>query len=65
MTPADPSKLVEESYDALDRIYREWAATTRGGPRAAFLEEIAEVEAGEGPATFLRVIARRATGEPR
>jgi SAM-dependent methyltransferase len=72
MTSADPSKLVEESYDALDRVYREWVATTRGGPRAAFREEVLRLippgasvlEIGCGPGTDARALAegRRYTG---
>jgi SAM-dependent methyltransferase len=59
MSMSDPGKLVEDGYDRLDGVYREWVATMQGGPRTAFLEEILRLippganvlEIGCGPGT--------------
>jgi SAM-dependent methyltransferase len=72
MIGTDPSRVVQEGYDRLDGVYRDWVAQMPGGPRASFLTRILELipagwdvlEIGCGPGTDAAALAegRRYTG---
>jgi SAM-dependent methyltransferase len=62
----DPSPIVREGYDRLDRTYRDWVAAMLDGPRAPFLAEVLRLvpqgadvlEVGCGPGTDAVALAR-------